>query len=57
MNAWLASSRDTALINEFEIDVAKLNWPNYAMNFAYGIKCYILKEECALPSVGYNDVV
>lgn len=27
------------------------------MNVGYGIKCYILKEECSLPSVGYNDVV
>ena len=27
------------------------------MNFGYGIKCYILKEEAALPSMGYNDVV
>ena len=27
------------------------------MNFAYGIKRFILKEEAELPSVGYNDVV
>jgi hypothetical protein len=27
------------------------------MNFAYGIKKFILKEEAELPSVGYNDVI
>jgi hypothetical protein len=27
------------------------------MNFAYGIKRFILKEEAELPSVGYNDVI
>lgn len=57
MNAWLAQSKDRALMAEFEVDVNKLNWPNYAANFGYGIKCYILKEEAALPSIGYNDVV
>jgi len=29
----------------------------YMMNFAYGIKRFILKEEAELPSVGYNDVI
>lgn len=27
------------------------------MNFGFGIKNYILKEEAFLPSMGYNDVV
>lgn len=27
------------------------------MNFGYGIKNYVLKEEAALPSAGFNDVV
>lgn len=27
------------------------------MNFAYGLKRFILKEEAELPSMGYNDVV
>lgn len=27
------------------------------MNFAYGIKRFILKEEAELPSEGYNDVI
>jgi hypothetical protein len=27
------------------------------MNYAYGIKRYILKEEAELPSVGYNDII
>lgn len=25
------------------------------MNHAYGVKRYVLKEEAALPSAGYND--
>ena len=25
------------------------------MNHAYGVKHYVLKEEAALPSIGYND--
>jgi len=27
------------------------------MNHAYGVKHYVLKEEAALPSVGYNDAL
>lgn len=27
------------------------------MNFGYGIKNYVLREEASLPSMGYNDVV
>jgi hypothetical protein len=27
------------------------------MNYAYGIKRFILKEEAEMPSVGYNDIV
>ena len=25
------------------------------MNHAYGVKHYVLKEEAAIPSIGYND--
>ena len=57
LNAFVASSKDINLINDFEIDISKLNWAYYAMNFGYGLKCYILKEEASLPSVGYFDVV
>lgn len=42
---------------EFNIDVTKINWRMYIMNFAYGIKRFILKEEAELPSEGYNDVI
>jgi hypothetical protein len=41
----------------FNIDVTRINWKMYMMNFAYGIKRFILKEEAELPSVGYNDVI
>ena len=41
----------------FNIDVTRINWKTYMMNFAYGIKRFILKEEAELPSVGYNDVI
>jgi hypothetical protein len=52
----------TTVINEqdrktFNIDVTRINWKMYMMNFAYGIKRFILKEEAELPSVGYNDVI
>lgn len=57
MNAFLNQSKQPQQISEFELNQHKLNWHNFAMNCAYGIKCYILKEECSLPSMGYNDVV
>lgn len=57
LNAFLSSSQNINLVHDFEIDINKLNWKNYSMNFGYGIKNYILKEEAALPSAGYNDVV
>jgi hypothetical protein len=41
----------------FDLDLSKLNWKHYSMNFGFGIKNYILKEEAFLPSMGYNDVV
>jgi hypothetical protein len=41
----------------FNIDVTRIQWKTYLMNFAYGIKRFILKEEAELPSVGYNDVI
>jgi hypothetical protein len=44
-------------IKLFNIDVTRINWKMYMMNFAYGIKRFILKEEAELPSVGYNDVI
>lgn len=39
------------------MDVMQIHWRMYLMNFAYGIKRFILKEEAELPSVGYNNVV
>ncbi len=57
LNAYLSQSKNTKLINDFEIDISKLNWKNYSMNLGYGIKNYVLKEEASLPSIGYNDVV
>lgn len=41
----------------FNMDVMRINWRMYMMNWAYGIKRFILKEEAELPSVGYNDVI
>jgi alcohol-forming fatty acyl-CoA reductase len=41
----------------FNCDVMRINWKMYMMNWAYGIKRFILKEEAELPSVGYNDVI
>lgn len=41
----------------FNYDVHRVQWEPYIMNFAYGIKRFILKEEAELPSVGYNDAI
>lgn len=41
----------------FNMDVMRINWKMYMMNWAYGIKRFVLKEEAELPSVGYNDVI
>jgi predicted RNA-binding protein len=57
LNSFLASTKDEKLISEFEIEITKLQWSQYAMNLGYGIKHYVLKEEASLPSIGYNDVV
>jgi len=54
-NNFIYNSKDS--ITDFEIDTNKINWCHYSMNFGYGIKNYILKEESAIPSLGYNDVV
>lgn len=34
-----------------------MKWRDYARNFAYGIKHYILHEEAVVPSFGYGDAV
>jgi len=39
------------------MDLSKLNWRHYSINFVFEIKNYILKEEPFLPSMGSNDVV
>jgi hypothetical protein len=41
----------------FNMDVMRINWKMYMMNWAYGLKRFVLKEEAELPSVGYNDVI
>jgi len=41
----------------FNIDISKMKWKYYAWDMAYGIKKNILKEEAALPSLGYADAV
>ena len=42
---------------KFNFDVTRIKWKLFIMNFAYGIKRFILKEEAELPSAGYNDVI
>lgn len=41
----------------FNYDANRISWEPYMMNFAYGIKRFILHEEAEQPSVGYNDVI
>ena len=38
-------------------DVRGINWKNYVMNHAYGVKHYLLKEESVVPSMGYSDAL
>lgn len=69
LNEWIheASSRkellgfvsqfDSETRAAFNVDLSHMNWPSYSMNCAYGLKLYILHEEAAMPSRGYNDVV
>ena len=42
---------------QFHINVKAIDWRNVAMNHAYGVKRYVLKEEAALPSAGFNDTL
>lgn len=51
----LTMSSDEKLV--FNIDISRLQWKYYAWDMAYGIKKNILKEEAALPSLGYADAV
>ena len=39
----------------FNVNVKNINWRHLAMNHACGVKHFVLKEEAALPSIGYND--
>ena len=32
-----------------------MDWTPFAMNHAFGVKHYLLKEEAVLPSQGFND--
>jgi hypothetical protein len=57
LNEFLKIGGNMNQFNDFEIDIAKLQWQKYSMNFGYGIKNYVLREEASLPSMGYNDVV
>lgn len=57
LNAFLKIEGNMTQFDEFEIDIAKIQWQKYSMNFGYGIKNYVLREEASLPSIGYNDVV
>lgn len=38
-------------------DVRTINWKNYVMNHAYGVKHYVLQEESVVPSMGYSDAL
>lgn len=66
LNEWIFSNNNAYSIfkslsdqekMKFNFDVSRIKWRMYIMNFAYGIKRFILKEEAELPSAGYNDVV
>ena len=52
---FLHRSRDETDSRTFNVNVKHINWNHLAMNHAYGVKHFVLKEEAALPSIGYND--
>lgn len=57
MHDFLASICHPDEAASFNFDVKNIKWDDYSMNLAYGLKYYILKEDAAVPSLGYNDVV
>ena len=42
---------------DFNLDMGRLKWRDYASNFGFGIKHYILHELSVVPSLGYKDAV
>ena len=50
-------SSDPQDLIAFAVNVKNIEWTHLAMNHAYGVKHYVLKEEAALPSSGYNDTL
>ena len=52
------TSKTLKVDNNFgPINVKAIDWHNLAMNHAYGVKHYVLKEEAVLPSIGYHDTI
>lgn len=48
---------DPTEMAEFNIDISKMKWSDYARNYAYGVKHFLLNEEAVVPSMGYGDAV
>jgi hypothetical protein len=45
------------LRKDFNLDIKGMKWRDYARNFGFGIKHYILHELSVVPSHGYKDAV
>jgi hypothetical protein len=48
---------DPITAQAFDLDIKKIKWRDYARNFGFGIKHYILHELSVVPSHGYKDAV
>mmetsp|Transcript_41764 Transcript_41764/g.55028 ORF Transcript_41764/g.55028 Transcript_41764/m.55028 type:complete len:292 (+) Transcript_41764:692-1567(+) len=58
LDAYVKSSRSPPeLIQAFAVNVKQIDWHAFAMNHAYGVKHYVLKEEAVIPSHGYGDAL
>lgn len=55
LDEFLRQTREPAERVVFKVNVKGIDWRHLAMNHAYGVKHYVLKEEASLPSLGYND--
>ena len=50
-------STSPQLAQSFQVNVKQIDWHPFAMNHAYGVKHYVLKEEAVIPSLGYGDAL
>jgi len=55
LDEFLRHNNEPSEAASFNVNVKTIDWKPLAMNHAYGVKHYVLKEEASLPSLGFND--